>query len=43
MIDCGYDALYDAFCVMKNEHVFNIFNKTGQVEEFKESELNNYS
>ena len=44
MIDCGYSALYDAFCVMKNESVFNIFNsESGKVEEFKPVNAEHYS
>lgn len=31
MIDCGYEALYDAFCVIKNEKLFNIFNSKTNV------------
>lgn len=35
MIDAGYNALYDAFCVMKNESVFNIFNSdSNEIEAF---------
>ena len=44
MIVAGYKALYDAFCVMKNEHVFNIFNSTAnEVEEFNPEHAGSYS
>ena len=45
MIDCGYDALYDAFCVLRNEHVFNIYNSNGNgcIEEFNPNNANYYS
>ena len=46
MIDFGYAALYDAFCVLRNEHVFNIFNSDANVnaiELFNLSHANYYS
>ena len=45
MVDCGYDALYDAFCVLRNEHVFNIYNSNGNgcIEEFNPNNANYYS
>ena len=44
MIDCGYDALWDAFCVMKKEGIFNIFNsRENKIEEFKISKADCYS
>ena len=44
MIDVGWEALYDAFCVVKNEHLFNIFNSsTNEIEEFKSQNAKHYS
>lgn len=44
MLDCGYDALYDAFCVLRNEHVFNIFNSNrNEIEVFNPANKQHYS
>ena len=44
MLDSGVKALEDAFSVMRNEGLFNVFNSsTSQVEEFDENNADNYS
>ena len=44
MIDRGYETLYDAFCVIKTEHVFNIFNSSrNEIELFNPANANSYS
>ena len=44
MVQAGCDALEDAFSVIKNEHLFNIFNSESKwVEEFDPDRAENYS
>lgn len=45
MVKRGWEALYDAFCVLRNEHVFNIYNSNGNgcIEEFNPDNANYYS
>ena len=44
MVDGGFDALVDAFSVVQNEHILNIFNSnTNEVEEFDEDNAKFYS
>ena len=44
MVASGFDALVDAFSVVKNEHILNIFNSTtNKVEEFNEANAKFYS
>ena len=46
MIKRGWEALYDAFCVLRNEHVFNIYNSDANVnpiELFNPANANSYS
>ena len=40
MVASGFDALVDAFSVVRNEHILNIFNSnTNKVEEFNENNV----
>lgn len=44
MIGAGMNALEDAFSVMRNEGLFNVFNSsTSQVEEFNPDNADHYS
>ena len=44
MVGAGFDALEDAFSVIKNEHIFNIFNSSkNEIEEFNPSNADSYS
>lgn len=44
MMRSGFETLVDAFAVVKNEHLFNVFNSTsGQVEEFNPGNAIHYS
>lgn len=44
MVASGFDALVDAFSVVQNEHILNIFNSdTNEVEEFVENKARYYS
>lgn len=44
MLNAGCDALEDAFSVMKDKHVFNIFNSsTNIIEEFDPDHAQHYS
>jgi hypothetical protein len=44
MVQAGFKALVDAFSVVQNEHLFNVYNSaTCVVEEFDASKAKNYS
>ena len=44
MVEAGFKALVDAFAVVKNEHLFNVYNSnTKQVEEFDPAKAGQYS
>ena len=44
MIGAGMNALEDAFSVLRNRHVFNIFNsESNEIEEFDPDNADHYS
>lgn len=44
MVESGFKALVDAFAVVQNEHLFNVYNSnTKQVEEFDPAKAGQYS
>ena len=44
MVEAGFKALVDAFAVVQNEHLFNVYNSNTQtVEEFDAKNAKNYS
>ena len=44
MMERGFKALLDAFAVVQNEHLFNVFNSNDDVvEEFNETNAKHYS
>ena len=44
MIGAGMNALEDAFSVLRNGHVFNIFNsESNEIEEFNQDNADHYS